>query len=309
VAAQSTLTSTLPPSQQVLHKKLFQQLQINQVMGGGNPLMKEARLLQIDPPPLPGGAPGNCFASAWWFLLQDEQGHPASIVVSGVEWAEIMKMVPPLKEITQSVPSKITVDRILVKTCQEIDGWHRPCIMPPKHDRCSPKQLINAIVAGLVTPIVAWALAYAVYKAFRPNNGFAQDDTSPTCTVKTVIPASIMGLIASLGAAAAATFATSAALSSSACKHGIREELVVVFSAGFSSAIAIIISLMYLFKSTKVSAERKDDSQPKLESKLMLVEVPDASGHAIIRNADLMESGGLHQRQTGAMGGTIRVTT
>merc|ERR1719450_1183208 len=97
------------------------------------------------------------------------------------------------------------IDRVLVRTCKEVEGWGRDCVMPKVKKTCSHTQLINAVVTGLITPILAWIAVYLVYKLAAPRESRSdlkpEGEHSPKCAPKMVL---ILGFVGLLGSAASA---------------------------------------------------------------------------------------------------------
>jgi len=289
--------TTPPPAGPALvwaSKSLSQHLHLNEVMGGANPRMKEARFEHLD---------SKCtgFGSSWWFMMQDPAGNPASIDVKAEEWDEMMALLPPANPIDTPVQSDMMIDRVLVRTCKSVETWHRECILPEVIKTCSEKHLITAVVTGFVTPIAAWALVWMVYNVYTSGSRKSVSDLgnnadhSPKCSRAMVPMLSIIALIASGGFSFASSQSVELISGASECLHGERMLLVVAFSSGLAAALSIIIAILYLYKSSIEHAKlgiNESSIEPK-GSKLMLVEVADGQTHGIVHNPDVFESGGL----------------
>jgi hypothetical protein len=214
------------------------------VMGGTKKSMSEAILSQIDPPE------DFCYEGTWWFSLQDEFGKPAHITLNNRHFNEVMERVPEHVPETNPVGSTIKMDRVLVKTCADIKDWKRSCVMPPGKALCDSVQMINSIVTGLITPILAWVLLNFIYKAVkgrdRGGDGPEAEKESPKCGGVVVIICCIAALILSMGISYASSTIIEKILGKN-CFHEAREHIVVWLASGGAAAVSMLIAFLYLF--------------------------------------------------------------
>jgi hypothetical protein len=290
--------TTLPPAGPALvwqSKSLSQRLHLKEVMGGALASMSEAKLLHIEPPE------AFCFPSNWWFMMQDANGAPASIVIPSTEWDELMSRIPIPKVIDQPINSNLIVDRVLVRTCKHVDGWHRECVMPKAETKCDNNQLVNAIVTGLLTPIVVWYVLRFVIK-FLPSTSRESDyqnfggsgDTTPKFSPRSILVLCLIAILTCAAFCIGSSMLIGFLLGATKCVHGWRETHVVTAATGFATALSIVISLLYLYQSAKEQVNREPNHvEPNKSSKLMLVEVPDGGSHAVVRNPNIFDSGAM----------------
>lgn len=232
--------------------------------------------------------------------MQDSNGSPASIEVKEEEWAEIMAMLPPADPVETPVASDIMIDRVLVRTCETVETWHRECIMPKVLKTCSKKHLITAIVTGFITPVAAWILVFLVYSGMASGNKKSVSDLSNTADHSPKLTSKMVPILGFIALIASGCFATASARSeelmsgASECLHGDRMFLAVALSSGLATAMSIIIATLYLYKSSIEHQKLGITESPEPKgSKLMLVEVADGQTHGIVHNPDVFESGGL----------------
>jgi hypothetical protein len=235
-----------------LEKELVEQLRIKDVMGGTKVSMQEAILHQIDPPE------AFCYEGTWWFTLQDEAGTPKHIELNREHWDGVMKLLPEYEHETVPVDSIITIDRVLVKTCTNSTGWGRTCVMPEARKTCDSVQMINGIITGFVTPILSWLIVYVIYKQVRgkdqAGDGPEAVKMAPKCSGMVVIGCCMAALIS----ANVISYGLSTLIEKflgAHCAHESREHMVVWLGSGGAASVAMIIAILYLFKSSKTQSQ------------------------------------------------------
>jgi hypothetical protein len=237
--------------QYALEKALVEELRLKDVMGGTRESMQEAILHQIDPPE------PFCYESTWWFTLQDEAGTPKHIELNREHWEGMMMLLPEYEHEIVPVDSIITIDRVLVKTCTNSTGWGRTCVMPQGRKTCDSVQMINGIITGFATPILSWLFVYVIYKQFggkAPELGPEAPKTDPKCSPMVVIVCCMAALIS----ANIISYGLSTLIEKflgAHCAHGSREHMVVWLGSGGAASVAMIIAILYLFKSSRTQAQ------------------------------------------------------
>jgi len=238
-----------------LEKGLREELRMKDVMGGKKETMREAILHQVDPP-VP-----FCFEGTWWFSLQDSVGNPAHISINQENWDEVMKNLPPYVPETTGVDSQITIDRVLVQTCVDISGWGRNCVMPEARKTCDSVQLINSIITGLVTPILSWLVVYGVYKLAKGGDQLGEgpeaSKAAPKCTVAVVVICTLTALIVPMLVSYVLSLIIEKFLAQN-CFHESREQFVVWLGSGGAASVAMMVGVVYLWKSSQLHSQIVD---------------------------------------------------
>jgi hypothetical protein len=270
---------------------LSETLRLKEAMGGTKTMMQEAILHQVDPPQ------PFCYEATWWFALQDSVGVPAHISVNAEHWDEVMKLLPAYTPESAPVDSKIIIDRVLVQTCTDTGGWGRTCVMPKAVSTCDSVQMVNAILTGLITPIVSWLVVYIVYKQVKgkdqQGDGPEAMKEAPACPGMVVVICCIAALVIAMVVSYALS-TTVEKIFGRNCFHESREHMVVWLGAGGAAAVSMLVALLYLFYSSKVHNEAQDMKQkqtgpaPGKKYAIMALE-PD--GSATVINHNVHESG------------------
>jgi preprotein translocase subunit SecG len=282
--------TTPEPSPMQALEDLTQNLHLRQVLAGAPVGMTTARMVQISPKK---GEEG-CFKSSWWFTMQDDNGTMASIPVAESDWPSMMAMLPAPKPVKKPVDSSIVIDRVLVKTCNPKAGsWGRECIMPKVNNVCDHRQIMTSIITGIIVPVCGWILVNVAYKLLpssarstsydsRLNGGGG--DASPSCTTGSLIILCIVAVIACIVLAAGTTALIGAIFGSAGCLHGSREIFVISCATALPAALAMIIGLAYIARSSKEHATREEKNQSQADpqatkprSQFMVVKVEEGS--------------------------------
>lgn len=168
-----------------------------------------------------------------------------------------MKLLPEYEHETVPVDSIITIDRVLVKTCTNSTGWGRTCVMPEARKTCDSVQMINGIITGFATPILSWLIVYVIYKQVggkAPEEGPEAVKTAPKCSAMVVIVCCMAALIS----ANVISYGLSTLIEKflgAHCAHESREHMVVWLGSGGAASVAMIIAILYLFKSSKTQSQ------------------------------------------------------
>lgn len=306
--------TTAAPSAMQAGDALTQTLQLREVFAGAHATMTTAKLIQIQPQ----RGDDFCFPAAWWFAVQDDSGNPASIPVKESEWAAMMAMVPPALPEAEAVKSTMIIDRVLFKTCNpDMAGWGRSCDMPTPLGVCDNKQIINAIVSGILVPLLGWLTV----RCFHKSCGWGRPDSQgpenfPICSFGNIFGLSVVAVLACGLYAGGVAAGMSQILGAAGCLHGMREMIVVAVATCVPSALAMIIGLLYMHNSRETPGTRSE--QPTGQGmgglvpqghKLMLVEVPAGAdvSQGRIANPDVLQTGGSAMASYKAMGGQSRI--
>jgi hypothetical protein len=291
-------TTSAPPPVAAL-PELTQNLHLREVFAGAPINMSMGKLLQIQPQT----GDDFCFAASWWFTLQDERGNDASVPVMEAEWDELMSKIPLATAPAPSLPSTMIMDRVLVKTCNpHAEGWGRSCIMPEVNHLCDHRQIVNAVVTGILVPVLGWLMVQSIHKrcvGARQMNPTAMDDARgelPRCTSAGIFITCIGAVFACCFVAAASSSIISYSFGAAGCIHGIREMLVIGCATAIPGSFAMIVGLLYLYHSgTKHQLIKAADTTSPLPKgrKLMLVGVPPSGdmSSAMAINPDIMQTG------------------
>jgi len=259
--------------------------------------MTTAKLMQLEPTAadMTGGSQ-PCFPSSWWFFVQDDMGNPASIAVTQTDWDTIMEMVPKPQPAHSGVHSKMTIDRVLLKTCNpNAAGWGRECSMAAVVGLCDYTQMINAILTGILVPIIGWAIVNCFHKSCRwgrPDPSSAE--AFPICTIPNIVGLCIVAVLSCAAVAAGVSAGISYGFGAAGCLHGLREMIVVGFATSVPAALAMIFGLLYMHNSgERISSSDQPSQFVKRGHKLMLVEVKDGENisQGIPINPDVLQSG------------------
>jgi hypothetical protein len=270
---------------------LSETLRLKEAMGGTKTNMQEAILHQVDPPQ------PFCYEAAWWFSLQDSVGVPAHISVNDEHWDDIMKLLPAYTPESAPVDSTITIDRVMVKTCTDTGGWGRTCVMPKAVSTCDSVQMVNAVLTGLITPIVSWLVVFVVYKQVKGKDqqgeGPEAEKEMAKCPAMVIIVCCITAIVISMGISYALATIVEKIFGRN-CFHEEREHMVVWLGAGGAAAVSMLIALLYLFQSSKVHAETEEVKHkaigPPPGKKYAVMAIgPDGSGTVV--NHDIHGSG------------------
>lgn len=300
--------TTAPPNPMQALSELTQNLQLREVMAGAHATMTTAKLVQVEP----RKEDFNCFPKAWWFAVQDDAGNPASIPVDETNWVAMMDMIPEPKAEHEGVRSTMIIDRVLLQTCNpNAAGWGRTCEQPKVVGVCDHKQTANALVTGLLVPIIGWLVVRFCHRSCglgRPDpNG---PENFPLCTFANIFVLSVIAVLTCASVAAGCSIGISYAFGAAGCKHGLREMIVVAVATAVPASLAMVIGLLYMHNSREA---------PKLEAaatqhvtsghKLMLVEVPDGSDISQARplNPDVLTTGSSAMSAYRSQGGPSRI--
>jgi len=267
----STYAKATPPPANVV-KDAVQVLDIRGVLGTSS----TAYMQQILPPL---SAP-TCFSPMWWFTLEDRAGQPLSVPVKQADWDALMKRIPEQEATTSKVSAPMLVDRVLVDTCSPGSGWGREaCFVPAAaNTQCRSEELTGAIVSGVITSLLTWALVgfvFLVYTrsaqagTYQPVNGRHHCKGAVVCTLT---------VVAAGGACLCCWISMqflNAVIRSGDC-YSPKEFLVVIVAVVLSVTLTIIILLQYMglqhpAHGHPLLVSRKVEEQKS--TKLMLIEV------------------------------------
>merc|ERR1712216_294390 len=139
--------------------------------------------------------------------------------------------------------------------------------MPKLKTVCDSKQVINAVVTGILVPVVGWLIVRMFFNGLPPrvrqvqNYDFTDDQGDfPRCAVQGIIILCIVAMIACGAVAAASSALISYSFGAAGCVHGLREMVVVGCATGVPASLAMIIGLLYLYHSGSRHQVNKDNS-------------------------------------------------
>lgn len=292
---------TQAPPSPINGLELTQNLHVREAMAGAPESMTTARLYEVT-------SDEGCFDKAWWFVLQDDDGNRASLPVLESEWDAMMAMIPEPNPKVKATKSTVTVDRVLVHTCNpNATGWGRGCIQPKVNEVCDNAQVVNAIVTGVVVPVLGWFLVWCFYSRLPGSCMLVQgsrdlkdadvhdEGNVPTCKIEGLIACCAFALIVCASLAFGVSAGISNVFGAQGCLHGEREMWVIGTGTGIPGALSFIIGLSYI----RFSGVRHISSgpQPHYETpkgqKLMLVEVSDDRHpiRGVPLNPDILQTG------------------
>lgn len=290
---------------------LTQNLQLREVFAGAHATMTTAKLIQIQPQ----AGDDFCFPAAWWFAVQDDAGKPASVPVKESDWDAMMAMLPPALPEAEAVKSTMIIDRVLFRTCNpDMAGWGRSCDMPAPPTLCDNKQIINAILSGILVPLLGWLTVRCFHKSFGWGRPDPQGpENFPICSFGNIFGLSVVALLACALYAVGIAAALSQGLGAMGCLHGMREMVVVAVATGVPSCVAMVIGLLYMHNSREkpgpIPSSGSSGGHVSQGHRLMLVEVP-AGGdvsQGVITNPDVLQTGGSAMASYKAQGGQSRI--
>lgn len=301
---------TASPGAMAASLELTQNLQLREVFAGAHSSMTTAKLTQIEP----NAADGACFPSAWWFTVQDDAGNPASVPVKEANWPDLMAMVPPALPEHAGVRSAMTVDRVLMKTCNpNAEGWGRECAMPSIVGVCDHVHMINAIVTGILVPVIGWAIVNLFHKSCgwgRPDTSLPEPEKSfPICSFCNIFGLCIVAILSCAAVAAGASAGISYGFGAVGCLHGEREMMVVGIATSVPAALAMVLGLLYMHHSRESEPDTGPAKHVSQGHKLALVEVRDGDhvSQGMVINPDVLQSGGSSLAAYRKAGGAERI--
>lgn len=294
-------------------------LRISQVMAGAPESMATARVFQVHL--------DQCAAipPSWWFKLESNDGIPATFPVLAETWDELMALLPDPQPEEEEEVSRVVVDRILAEICPgetKPAVWGRQCIAEKVLTTCDSQQIVNAVITGVVVPVVGWLLVWAFFtrlpascmvssmREYQDHSSFDEGGV-PICQPTGLIATCLAALIACGGLAAGTSAAVTYGMQAAGCLHGQREMMVVGVASGIPGAISFIIGILYMYFSghkhkttggsgggggggSSFGAGGSDRGYgPAKGHKLMLVQVNDESGRITGEplNPDIMSTG------------------
>jgi len=201
------------------------------------------------------------------------------------------------------VSAPMVLDRMILDSCGESEGWgEQTCSAPPPpEDSCKQEEMINSIVTGCLSATGAWILVGFTYTLCKGRSSpkeyeslVESDKPNAPCTSTLLL---ILCGIAVGGACLcswASTQLLNAIMRSTEC-FDFDEVLVAILAAGICAAVSIVLSLQWLARGYPdaphplLGTKAKEAPPP---GKLLLVEVPDGAVEGHMLSGDIFQSGG-----------------
>lgn len=280
-----TVTPTPDPLLAEAELQEHLQLKVAEAMGGPPPAMETAQMRAIAPPEDNLG----CFASARWFNLENIGGYPGHFPINEADWEPLMAMIPEPMGAPDPAPSRVTLDRFLViSDCSEIESpkiatWGKACPSLPEKGWEFPKlsvpcrifEISNAILTGIITPVVTWIAVRAGYDYLKPKYK-KPDDLIDPCSIP------ILGILS--GVAFLAAVITAVIVSQicnlialiAGCAAPWLELSILTSAAFFAASVAVMVALAYLF----VSHPKGQEAKKKKDKTYLVMEVEEGENGA-----------------------------
>lgn len=301
-AVVATTTGTPPPMEQgILNDRM--QLKVSEAMGGPPPSMSTAQLRQFSPPK---DAPG-CFSPMNWFTLEDDDGVPGSYPIAESVYDELMEMLPPPLNITDSVDSEVVLDRLLViSDCSEREDaptaarltgdWGRACKTKDTVETapvsCDMQEILNSIVTGIVTPVVTWFAVKMAYDRVLKPKYKAADDLIDPCSITIVGVLSLVAFIVALLVALILTQIINLILRLTGCAEKGLVLSIIMFAAFIATAVAIMVAVAYL----KQSHPKNQENKKKKDKTYLVMEVEEGAGGQTWATPVYLETNPMHSQ-------------
>jgi len=306
--AKSDVSQTIAAAEEADLQKALAVLRLREALAGPQDDMAQAKVYEFQPRADNACCGGKeCFSGMWWFEPEDKAGVMTALELDPLSWPGIASYLPEPKKLQDPLDKgKIYIDRVLVKTCKtELAGWGRDCVMPEVKASCEKRQTINAVITGILVPVLGWLIVKLACSKQLPNAKRDGDfeGKGPICLwsgkwmkscPKDLLFSCLVAVVATAAIAFLSSFAVSTLIGSTECLHGEREWKVVAFAAWYAGAAAIILGLLY------IDYVANHQGTPEPTHKLMLVQVdenefnsrkPGQTIKATPLNQDILASG------------------
>lgn len=286
------------------------QLKISEAMCGPPQAMSTAQLRAISPPE----DAQWCYSAANWFMMEDGNGEAAHFPIEEADWDGLLAMIPAPLNVSASAPSQVVLDRLLVISDgsetenRPVTVWGRMCAtadqaggaggggglfsggsLASMNMDCHVFGILNAIITGLATPVIAWIAVKLAYTNYLKPKYKQPDDMIDPCSLPIAgILCAVAFFVALLTAIICSQIFNLIAMIFGCAERYL--EISILTSAAFlASAVGIIIAVLYLWRT-----HPKNQANKKKKDKTYLVMEVEEGENGMVATPVYMETNPMH---------------